>query len=293
MQNRALLKEIMALGISVTALQNLLKKEMWRPDHRLPGWEYRRVYWTDAAMVFERRNPGTGGHNYEFVYYWGNNGVNWKTHTEDDIRKIVPFINGHIEDAHHTFQDDLNTESKHIARQYVIKKACVTNDAAKIPTVGEMIVKVDLFTDGIVALHTDRGKQVTIHTFDSRYPTRDPWDTSREHLTWVSPDKIKTAALVGTDSATIWAIAPENLGRLFAGGFGTLLNAWNEGDFEEAERAWREHGGAVFHTGADGFYDVKIPTPEGNLPIVEEKGYLPPYGTPEYSEWFEEPPYGD
>ena len=90
------------------------------------------------------------------------------------------------------------------------------------------------------------------------------------------PSKIniyKRAAQVGTDTATVWAVAPEQLIHLtenprFAEMLGDLA-----GNSEELEKLWRQHGGAVFHTGADGFWDVRV---DG---AVEEKGYTEPYGT--------------
>lgn len=282
----------MGLKVSVTSVMRLLKEEGYSLDHRRQGWKSRRVDLVGggAVSIKEFFNPGTKKHYFEPVYYTGNPAQYWESKEFEDIRQAVSFINIHIDKALQKYEEDLNKgyesdrlASKRVARQY-IKKACVTNDAASIPTVGEMIVKVDLIPDGTVVLHTDRGKQVTIHTFDSRYPTKDPWDTSREHLTWVSPDNIKTAALVGTDSATIWAIAPESLGRVMEDPeFKVFLSNWYQGrDPEEMEDLWRRNGGAVFHTGADGIFDVKIPTPEGTSPIVNEEGYLPPYGTPEY-----------
>jgi len=91
----------------------------------------------------------------------------------------------------------------------------------------------------------------------------------------------KTAALVGTDVAEIYAISPEQLSTLIEGG--RWAEEWPEDPFA-ADKLIRQHGGAVFHTGADGKFDVKIPDREGSLPIVAEFGYMEPYGTKGYDE---------
>ncbi|OHD25071.1 MAG: hypothetical protein A2Y38_02675 [Spirochaetes bacterium GWB1_59_5] len=70
----------------------------------------------------------------------------------------------------------------------------------------------------------------------------------------------KQAAIVGTDTAEIIAIAPEMLRHLVDG---TWLEAWGTGDFERADRLVVQHGGAVFHTEGDGHYDVKVPKAHG------------------------------
>ena len=91
----------------------------------------------------------------------------------------------------------------------------------------------------------------------------------------------RAAAQVGTDSAAIYALAPEQLQRLIEGG--SWLEEWATSPGSPAsDKLVRQHGGAVFHTGGDGIYDVKIPTPEGAMPIVKEMGYMAPYGTPEF-----------
>jgi hypothetical protein len=101
----------------------------------------------------------------------------------------------------------------------------------------------------------------------------------------------KIAAEVGTDTATIWAIAPESLARLFRnnGWMGLFHKTYtnkqgSEIDFSLLDQGIREHGGAVFLTDGDGIYDVTIPTQAGEMPIVREDGFLPPYGTPTYGE---------
>lgn len=99
--------------------------------------------------------------------------------------------------------------------------------------------------------------------------------------------KAKTAAEVGTDTAEIYAISPEALYHLMN------EEAWREwadsmwGDspkdttiprdpWQQMQRLIRQHGGAVFQTGADGLWDVKVPG------SVSEAGFLPPYNTPAY-----------
>jgi len=97
----------------------------------------------------------------------------------------------------------------------------------------------------------------------------------------------RTAARAGTDSASFYVIDP-----------GQLFNLWEEGYIQRAnqltglakydlmEQAVRQHGGAVLNTGSDGTWDVKAIDIEGNPARklfpghhVEEKDYLPPYGT--------------
>jgi hypothetical protein len=98
----------------------------------------------------------------------------------------------------------------------------------------------------------------------------------------------KQAAEVGTDTAEIYAIAPE-----------ALYDLVNEGDWHDlADSSWgdspkdseveskspfkdmgkliREHGGAVFQTGGDGSFDVKVKD------SVSEAGLKAPYGTADY-----------
>jgi len=93
---------------------------------------------------------------------------------------------------------------------------------------------------------------------------------------------LRVGALVGTDAANIYAIGAEQLARLVQGG--SWMQAWDGGDFERADKLVRQHGGAYFHTGGDGTYDVKIPTKEGDMPIVREMGLMQPYGTEGYGE---------
>jgi len=113
------------------------------------------------------------------------------------------------------------------------------------------------------------------------------------------PKNPKTAAEVGTDTATIYAISPEALYNLIN------EDEWREwademwGDspqdptisgeepWEAMQRLIREHGGAYFQTGSDGTYDVKV-HPTGDYgqgdepPTIDGEGFLPPYGTPNY-----------
>jgi len=91
----------------------------------------------------------------------------------------------------------------------------------------------------------------------------------------------KQAALVGTDTATIYAVAPEQLKHIIdeqkwdeaaEDVWGDKKTVDLEGSLEKMDKLVRQHGGAVFHTKADGTWDVKIKGVEG-------KGYLPPYRT--------------
>ena len=100
--------------------------------------------------------------------------------------------------------------------------------------------------------------------------------------------QVRLAALAGTDTASFYVIAPEQLHHIVEdGGWADLAHhQWDHGEGSrttqnDMEGTIRQHGGAVFHTGGDGFWDVKI---EGS---VAEFGYLPPYGTPEYAEHVE------
>lgn len=282
----------MGLKVSVTSVLRLLKEEGYSMDYRRQGWKSRRVDLVGhgAVSIKEFFNPGTKEHYFEVVYYnyIRNPSHRWQSKEFEDIRQAVAYINTHIEDAFHAFNDDLNTgdgiTANRVARKYIRKVAGFFYYPESLPKIGSKLVGISIEAGSL----DQGGSAVCVLAFDD----------SKEIRIFVEKEppaekNEKTAALVGTDSATIWAIAPENLGHLMAGGFGDLLYAWNEGkNSEEAERAWRQHGGAIYHTGADGIFDVKIPTPEGNLPIVNEEGYLPPYGTPEYRrKWFDDPPY--
>jgi DNA-binding ferritin-like protein len=107
----------------------------------------------------------------------------------------------------------------------------------------------------------------------------------------------RLAALAGTDTASFYVIAPEQLATIIRdGGWADMAHhLWglHDGDVAtlvpDMENVIRQHGGAVLNTGADGIWDVKAFDLEGDVaaPLsanhhVEELGYLPPYGTPEY-----------
>lgn len=100
----------------------------------------------------------------------------------------------------------------------------------------------------------------------------------------------RTGAQVGTDTAEIYAIAPEQLYHIVQDGewkeWADVL--WGEKDaddrdvdeaLKEMERIVTQHGGAYFHTGADGGWEVSVEM-DGMKP-TEEQGSQPPYGTPE------------
>lgn len=88
--------------------------------------------------------------------------------------------------------------------------------------------------------------------------------------------KGRSAAQVGTDTATVYAISPEGLKRIVEGQ--EWVKLWEDGEFKEANKLIREHGGAVFETGGDGLLDVQVPK------ATSEAGFLPPYNTPEYGD---------
>lgn len=89
----------------------------------------------------------------------------------------------------------------------------------------------------------------------------------------------KMAARINTDTATLYAIAPERLyAMLREGQWGMLAEAlWGGGGVpmdptQSLDRLVRLHGGAVFFMGRDGFYDVAAPD------AWREYGYLRPRG---------------
>jgi len=109
----------------------------------------------------------------------------------------------------------------------------------------------------------------------------------------VSDSLVKSgAADVVTDTATVYAIAPEALHDMIGRG------EWEEqadkmwGDDPATDDTWndmsrivREMGGAVFETGADGGFDVEVVGRRDDqgvraplLSPVREQGALPPYG---------------
>ena len=105
----------------------------------------------------------------------------------------------------------------------------------------------------------------------------------------------RIAALVGTDTATIYAIAPEMLHKIVRDGQWEALSrfAWGSragalteegflGTLDQMDLIIRKHGGAIFTTGADGDWDVKVLPKSGMAHPIREHGYLPPYGTPDF-----------
>lgn len=89
----------------------------------------------------------------------------------------------------------------------------------------------------------------------------------------------RVGAQVGTDTAAVWAIAPEQLHHFIEdeGLAGLDWQVWAN-RWEDLESSWRAHGGAVFHTGGDGGFEVEV---EG---AVRSLGLTRPYGTPQYRE---------
>jgi len=106
-------------------------------------------------------------------------------------------------------------------------------------------------------------------------------EESEENIQGVALDDLlqRVAATAGTDTATLYALAPEALWRLILDGrwldHAETLWAGAEGsaDPKVMDQLVTEHGGAVFHTGSDGIFDVRVPD------AVEEQGFQPPYGT--------------
>lgn len=88
----------------------------------------------------------------------------------------------------------------------------------------------------------------------------------------------RTAALVGTDTSIIYAIAPEMLMHLI--NEGQWKAEWFAGHYSEAEKLIRQHGGAVFHTGGDSTLDVFVPKAE------VEWGFMYPYHTEDFTTEF-------
>lgn len=68
---------------------------------------------------------------------------------------------------------------------------------------------------------------------------------------------MRLGAMVVTDTASILAISPEQLSHVIENG--AWQEAWLRGDSKWADDLIREKGGAVFHTGADGLWDVQVP----------------------------------
>jgi len=114
-----------------------------------------------------------------------------------------------------------------------------------------------------------------------------------EQLVGVSLDELllRVAAQAGTDTATLYALAPEALFKLVQDGrwlnIAEALWSGAEGsnDPKVMDQLVTEHGGAVFYTGSDGTFDVHVPS------AVEELSFQPPYGTPEYGNLVEAGPH--
>lgn len=93
----------------------------------------------------------------------------------------------------------------------------------------------------------------------------------------------KLAAQVGTDSASIYAIAPEMLWWVIEEG------EWKRVVDEEGWEQWdklkniiREHGGAAFSTGADGYWNVELDSEVWGRDRVKGEGAKKPYGSKDY-----------
>lgn len=100
-------------------------------------------------------------------------------------------------------------------------------------------------------------------------------------------EPVKLAAQVGTDTASIFAISPEQLYTIIKDGgwFDIAKHVYGDETGEVApeylgdlENIIRRHGGAVFNTGADGAWEVTVKTGDQ---VVEGKGFMPPYGVPQ------------
>lgn len=93
----------------------------------------------------------------------------------------------------------------------------------------------------------------------------------------------KLAAQVGTDSAMIYAIAPEMLWYVIKEG--DWLRVVDDEGWAETKKLSdiiREHGGAVFNTGSDGMWDVDLSSDTWNEDRVKGEGSKSPYGTKDY-----------
>lgn len=104
------------------------------------------------------------------------------------------------------------------------------------------------------------------------------WERVANKLAALEVDaEVRTAARVQTNTATIYAISPDQLHRLVQEGQWSLLanDIWTpEGDRDpsdpskEMNQLIRYHGGSVFFIGRDGYYDVDVPAAK------VEYGYL-------------------
>jgi len=110
------------------------------------------------------------------------------------------------------------------------------------------------------------------------------WKKDPVHLQMALMDLLtmtmrRSAAQVSTNSAAIYAISPEGMANVFNDPRWAEIVAGKKIGLKDHEILVRQHGGAVFHTGGDGNFDVKIPDAPGYSPIVKEMGYIPPYET--------------
>jgi hypothetical protein len=84
----------------------------------------------------------------------------------------------------------------------------------------------------------------------------------------------RVAATVGTDTAEIYAIAPEQLRKIIDAGKWLELSRSPAKNNTAMADIIRQHGGAVFGTGGDGDWDVRIPdgvTEQGRFPYPHER----------------------
>jgi len=121
--------------------------------------------------------------------------------------------------------------------------------------------------------------------------------SNRGRLACVALKRI--AALAGTDSASFYVIAPEQLYKVIENGLWFRMAELLWGDTpakvmsEDMETIIRRHGGAVLHTGADGFWDVVSleNREDSDAPLAvnrfeQGEGYLPPFGWPKQAGWW-------
>lgn len=91
-------------------------------------------------------------------------------------------------------------------------------------------------------------------------------------------EPVKTAAMVQTDTASLYVLAPEQLYKLVREGQWQMLAdaLWSGANFHNPsklmDRIIRLHGGAVFFLGRDGMWEVQVPGAK------QEYGYINPKG---------------
>jgi len=124
--------------------------------------------------------------------------------------------------------------------------------------------------------------------------TTAPWGGGPEEKSAQRVARKFLGAQVGTDTASIWAIAPEQLYMLVHDKEwrDALDGIWGDSPDRDTDKIGehikamhklvRQYGGAVFDTGADGGYNVVLET-ERKIP--KEEGYTAPYATGEFDEW--------